>query len=295
MPNATARHAANIVFVLVVVLGASSGAIAQTPAPAAGGNGPDILGITTGMSPQQAYEILKAHDPGHVVALQQITIPQLYGDKPITHAMNPTTTGQADKILVLLTMPPNQQVVWQVHRQLGPFSATTSNVLNSMYQKYGMPWNPNPNSPPIPGNMQWFFDRQGHLVKITSPADVLAMKNCLAGPMTPWYGDYQPVAGEFAATDTLQNGGPRASVMPMPPVYDPSKNPQCNNMIYVRATVNGGSVRDSDLQFYLDITMSDITVQHRSFMTLNDALNNIVQKGAQQEHDNAQQQTVPKL
>jgi xanthosine utilization system XapX-like protein len=289
------RHVFFFAFVLSVTIGINSKSVAQ-PAPAApAGKLPDILGITTGMTPQQAYDLLKAHDPAHMVALQQTTIPQLYGDKPITHAMNPMNTGTEDRLQVALTMPPKPQVVWLIHRQIGPFQATTPNVLNSMYQKYGMPWNPNPNSPPIPGNMQWFFDEQGNPLTITTPAAVLAMKNCQAGPMSPWLGDNQPAPLDYSGSGALAKGGPRATVMPMPPVFDPSKNPQCNNMIYVRATINGGAVRDSDLQFYLDITISDVTLQHRTFMTLNEALNNIVEKGAQQEHDKAQQQTVPTL
>jgi hypothetical protein len=289
------RYAFLVAFVLFVGAGINSRGVAQTAQPAPAGKLPEILGITTGMTPQQAYDLLKDHDPTHMVALRQTTIPQLYGDKLITHAMNPMNTGTEDRMQVALTMPPNPQLVWMIHRIIGPFPATTPNVLNSIYQKYGTPWNPTPNSQPNPGSMQWFFDEQGHPLQITTPAAILAMKNCQAGPMSPWLGDSQPAPQDYSGPGAVEKGGSRATVMPMPPVFDPSKNPQCNNIIFVRATINGGAVRAGDLQFYLDITISDTTLQHRTFMTLNEALNNIVQKGAQQENNKAQQQAVPKL
>ena len=46
------------------------------------------------MAPQQAYNLLKEHDPGHSVSLTQWTIPQIYGDKPIALGMTTATSGQ---------------------------------------------------------------------------------------------------------------------------------------------------------------------------------------------------------
>ena len=42
-----------------------------------------------------------------------------------------------------------------------------------------------------------------------------------------------------------------------PADYDPFKNPQCNNLIHLQVSVNGGVVRDTDLNFYLDFLISD--------------------------------------
>jgi hypothetical protein len=96
-------------------------------------------------------------------------------------------------------------------------------------------------------------------------------------------------------TNTVTPGYPRTTVEPMPPLHDPSKHPQCNNLIRVHAEVNGGIVRDNDLVFYMEIDIVDFTAQHRTNMALNDKLNAIVAKGAQQERNNASQQAVPKL
>src|SRR5579862_3450144 len=121
---------------------------AQTGAPA--NTLPDILGARTGMAPGDAYNLLKAHDPAHSVALEQVAYPQLYGDKPITYGMNTATSGPDDLFSVEITLPPNQQVVWRVHRVLGRFSSNTTNVINSLLQKYGTPWNPSAPAPRDP-------------------------------------------------------------------------------------------------------------------------------------------------
>ena len=92
---------------------------------------PNILGVSTGMSPGDAYNLLKEHDPAHSVVLEQVTYPQLYGTKPITYGMNTATTGNDDQFSVEITLPPNPQIVWRVHRALGRFSSTTPNVVGS--------------------------------------------------------------------------------------------------------------------------------------------------------------------
>jgi hypothetical protein len=302
MPNAFVRYAALVALALAVGFGAhlrgASPARPQAQTPAAGGSGlPDILGIHPGMTAQQAYGLLKAIDPGHTVTLDQWTIPQLYKDKPIVFSMNPATTGPDNQIVVSITLPPNPQVVWQVRRSIGRFTSTKPNVLNSLFHKYGTPWNPNPGQPVNSdlGELYWFFNEQGKPVNPpTAPADVLAFKNCLNAVMSPWNMPFLPTA-PGGANNTVAQGQPRTTVEPMPPPYDPSKNPQCNNLIRVHAEVNQGTVRDNDLAFYMEIDIADFTAQHRTNMALNDKLNAIVQQGAQQQRNNASQQSVPKL
>jgi hypothetical protein len=302
MHNTFIRYPPLAALVLAVGLGAhllsSSPARAQAQAPAAGGSAlPDILGLRTGMTAQQAYGLLKAIDPGHTVVVDQWTIPQLYADKPVTFSMNPATTGPDNQIVVSITLPPNPQVVWQVRRSIGRFTSTKPNVLNSLFQKYGTPWNPNPGQPVNSniGELIWFFNEQGKSVSPpTAPADVLAFKNCLNYVMGPWNMPFLPTPGQ-GTNNTLAQGQPRTTIEEMPAAFDPSKNPQCNNLIRVRATVNDGVVRDNDLAFYMVIEIDDFTAQHRTNMALNDKLNAIVAKGAQQERNNASQQAVPKL
>jgi hypothetical protein len=198
--------------------------------------------------------------------------------------------------MVSITLPPNPQVVWRVHRSIGRFTSTKPNVLKTLFDKYGTPWNPNPGQPVNSdvGDLVWFFDEQGKPVNRTSPADVLALKNCMNSVMSPWNMPFLPTA-QGGTSNTLAQGQPRITVEPMSPPFDPSKNPQCNNLIFVRAEVNNGVVRDSDLAFYLDISITDFTAQHRTNMALNDKLNAIVEQAAQQQRNNASQQAAPKL
>src|ERR1700736_2782284 len=193
MRRALIRSAALVALVLAVGLGAhlrgASPAQPQAQAPAAGSSAlPDILGVRTGIPAKQAYDLLKAIDPGHTVGLEQWTIPHLYSDKRIVFSMNPATTDPDNQIIVSITLPQNPQVVWQVHRSIGRFTSTKPNVLNSLFQKYGTPWNPNPGQPVNSdvGDLYWFFDEQGRTVNRTSPADVLALKNCMNSVMPPW-------------------------------------------------------------------------------------------------------------
>src|ERR1700687_832674 len=191
---------------------------AQTGAPA---NAlPDILGVRTGMAPGDAYNILKAHDPAHSVALEQVGYPQLYGDKPITYGMNTTTSGADDQFSVEITLPPNPQFVWRVHRVLGRFSGTTPNVMNSLLQKYGTPWNPNAPAPPDPhsGVLRWFFDEQGH--RMDQGVAPLVLKNCMNSTLNPWFGDDVPGINGRTST-TLERRFTRTATVTMPPLVDP--------------------------------------------------------------------------
>jgi hypothetical protein len=66
-------------------------------------------------------------------------------------------------------------------------------------------------------------------------------------------------------------------------------------VIHVLVGVNNGTVGDNELNFSLDFLISDYSIQQRAAFALNDALNAVVTKGAQQERNNAQQQSVPKF
>jgi hypothetical protein len=263
---------------------------AQTGAPA---NAlPEILGARTGMAPGDAYNLLKAHDPAHSVALEQVAYPQLYGEKPITYGMNTATSGYDDQFSVEITLPPNPQFVWRVHRVLGRFSGTTPNVINSLLQKYGTPWNPNAPAPrdPRDGVLRWVYDEQGHRMDVAPQV----LKNCLNSTLQPWFGD--DVGGINGRTSTtMERSFTRTATVTMPPLVDPSKNPQCTNLVVLQITVNGGMVNADALSFTMDFTMTDYTAQHRAEVALDNSLNAIILHGAQQQRNDAGQQAVPKF
>lgn len=82
----------------------------------------------------------------------------------------------------------------------------------------------------------------------------------------------------------------------MPPLVDPSKNPQCTNLVVLQVMVNGGGIVNAgDLSFTLEFTMTDYTAQHRVEVALDNDLNAIILHGAQQQRNDAWQQAVPKF
>jgi hypothetical protein len=194
-----AQRAAGFVFVLIVVLGAGSGAIAQTPAAAAGG--PDILGMRVGISPQEAFTLLQKIDPAHRVTVGQVPIPALLGDKAAVYAMAPENLngGLAETINVSISVPPNPQQVIQIHRTLNQTIHTTvDQIVASLRQKYGPESFSNPGSFPNSPNMFWLYDRKGQLANPTDSA---------AGS------SYQRVRGQFPLSDHADPGSREKSSM----------------------------------------------------------------------------------
>jgi hypothetical protein len=254
-PNPRKRTLRVLAFVAAVGLAAFP-IVARPPRPQAGGK-PDILGITTGMSPQDALNIMREHDPGHSVALTQWTIPQLYGDKPFTLGLNTATTGM-EVLFAQLTLPPNPQVVWDIHRDVPAFTSTTPNALKSLFDKYGTPWTPYsfPGAPPRnQGQLLWLYDAQGHnLPSPANQADSQAMQTCLGQVMQEWYMAFTNMPNPVPSNphNNLVPGNPRTSVQTVPPVFDPSKNTLCNSLLQVKALINGGIGATGRLALYLE-------------------------------------------
>ena len=292
------RYGALAALVVALGLAAHPGAAGQQtaggPAP---GKLPDVLGITTGMPMQQAMDLMKAHDPGHGVIIRQWLIPQAFGDKPVTYQISTATTGEDDTLEVDVTLPPQPQVVWQIQRVIGGrnrFKSTLANVDNSLYQKYGMPWNPNPLLPLNPKDQQWFFTEQGRALNPTARADVDALKACQNAVMQPWTILAPGIAGAGEGWKAVQvyHVPPRGGIVKMPAAFDPAKNPQCNNLIYVHTGIDGS---DEDLRFAVHFSIDDYPLQHRTAQPLNDILNAVVERGIQQQRDADSKRPLPKL
>jgi hypothetical protein len=288
-------------FVCAVCLGGFPGAATPPQPQASGSQLPDLVGFTTGMPAQQVYEKLKAIDPGHTVALTQTTIPQLYGDKPIMVGMNPATMDfHTEAINVSFTMPPAPQVAWQIQHQLGLFTSTRRNVYNQLVQKYGEPWPPDRFADPyVLSGLNWYFDEQGHQVSVPAGQALIAFQTCVGqffGPAS-YNGDAGAYMANDATTNIVQPNRPRTSVYPLPPAWDPATHQACANIIKLTVTVSatGPPQPDASVQVAMDFKMWDPTIQHRAFVTYNDAVNAVVAKGIQQQNNNANQQAVPKF
>ena len=118
---------------------------------------PDIAGIRTGITIQEAARLLKAHNPKWKLAGGEELIPEL-GSKPLLHTLQISESGEGspDILQVQIALPPNPQVVWKVTRRLS-FSAgnemLTSRLMETLREKYG------PGSSPGGIQSQYFIPR----------------------------------------------------------------------------------------------------------------------------------------
>jgi hypothetical protein len=292
MGNKSLRYAALVAFVLALGFWANSGN--ALPPQAGGGPAPgklpDILGITTGMPAQQALDLVRAHDAGHTAGYVRMTIPQLYGDRPIMSSMNmATTSGSIEDFVVTLTPPPLEQRVYAVHRSLHVMAQKAA-LINELVQKYGTTtWDPRPNPQPpqAGGPLTWLFDETGQPVIPANQADRLKMRDCLSLTGQPW-NTGQPASN--TRRDDAVPGNPRGSVAQPNPAFDPAVHHVCDNVVVVSASLSG-----SDPNWVMIVDILDWTLQHRAAKVWNDALNAVVQKGAQQQQNNASQQALPKF
>lgn len=288
------RRLATIAFVLAGALALSSGALAQTPAASAGGKGPDILGIRTGMTPQEAYNALMAIDPAHRVTVGQIPIPALLGDKSAVYAMAPENlnTGGDGTISVAISLPPNPQQVFVVHRQLiNSIHTTVDPILASLRQKYG------PESTPMIGAgtspaLTWLYDEQGQLANPATAAN--SLKYCGNTGMTLITIANFPLASLVIQPGVLTSPYAVNGFFPIPPIQDPSKNPECQGMVVVRAGVTGGQ-NNGVYNYSLDVTITAYGIEKRAAVALSGFLGNVAAKKQQQDLNKAKQQSVPTL
>jgi hypothetical protein len=92
----------------IAALSLAAAAISLSPAHAGGSSGPDILGVRTGMSPEQVYEALRNIDVTHRVTVGQVPIPALLGNKTAVYAMAPESrnSGGEENMSVWISLPP---------------------------------------------------------------------------------------------------------------------------------------------------------------------------------------------
>ena len=119
------------------------GACAQSPPPL------DVLGIQLGMSADQAVQIVNSHATelsaqNVKMAVEPMRIAYNAIPKPIVWGVRAAAIGNGpvpgETIIVVFTMPPNQQVVAEVHRyvQYGANNKPAKDILlASLRKKYG--------------------------------------------------------------------------------------------------------------------------------------------------------------
>jgi hypothetical protein len=284
MRNVAMRRAPTLAFILVMALGTQSRSIAQLPTSAASSKLPDILGIYTGMSAQDAYALIMAHDSLKRVKVGQVAIPELLGDKPAIYAMAPDTLDDQDELYTNLTFPPNAQQVWEVHRVLSGIPTTKEQIIASLRQKYGPENKISANA----DSLLWIYDERGGLSTL-SPADLNTCSQTLGSVILL----NVPITGPDPGISVLH--GSATILTTIPPFWDPVKFPQCQSQIWVRAIIVGRTVAGIHPNYELDILISDYALQRRSAFVLNDFYKNLADKQQQQDLNKAKQQPLPKL
>jgi hypothetical protein len=289
MRNTLVGYLAIAVLTLAVVFVAISGALPQASAQATGAKGPDILGIRTGMTPQEVYEKLKEIDPTHRVTVGQVLIPPVLGNQPVVYGMSPEALVTGSEIIaVQFSMPPNPQQAWSVYRAInGTIHTTPEQIIASLRQKYGQESVlVSPTSTP---GLYWVYDEQGQLA---SPSVGAAKLHDCGNFLVP------------TSIGGLSSPGqpPQAGVSSQPIVdpftitqfQDPTKNLPCQGWVIVEALIAGG-VQNGVYTYNLITKITNVNIQKRAAVALSNVLNGIAAKKQQQDLDKARQQSVPKL
>jgi len=277
-----------------VTLSLSALALCMSTAHAAGDAGPDILGIRTGMSPEQAYEMLKSIDVTHRVTVGQVPIPALLGDKTAVYGMAPESrnNGGQETMSVWISLPPNPQQVWSVQRQFnGSIHTTIEQIVDSLRQKYG-PETVSTMTSNAP-DMWWIYDGKGRL---TDPATGKHIqKDCGNYGLQP-----VPISNMPGPPGAMvQSGAISAAYAPRGPLQitdqnDPTKHLDCQGWIQIHAYAGGfmdhGVFNDS-----LFVSITDFGIQKRAAYALNQVLTGVANRQLQQDLNKANQQAVPKL
>jgi len=166
----------SLAFTLVMMLSFSPNVRAQTSqsgaqnAPTSGGLDssklPDISGLHLGASLAEATALMKKWYPKGVGVMNGGP----YGPQHQTAVGDLRGTGDfRDAAAVDLTGPPNQQVVWNLSRDLNQPKVAHNVVVAALRQKYGKEtYAGGPGGTPVTDDSQilhmwWVFDEQGHL------------------------------------------------------------------------------------------------------------------------------------
>ncbi len=146
-------------------------------APAAPRNGeatgfPDIAGLRIGMPLREAFTLLQSAHPAVKLGMYPLDIPGI--DKPVLEGFSygwETLAAHPERVIVDVTPPPNQQVVWKVRRYLAQQQIYRANALASLREKYGkeMATTPAVADDQHISDMWWVFDEQGHPAKLPNP------------------------------------------------------------------------------------------------------------------------------
>lgn len=263
-----------------LVKGMAAGAIGLAlmaiPSPAQTGAGlPDVVGIRPGMTPQEAYNALKAHGNGGKVGIGQ-TIFNGVSDKPVVLIMSVRVldASPAEVVTVYLTLPPLKQQVWAVGRTLTfepEHEMLKSRLVDALKQKYG-PEASNELRQQLgimDRNMHfWTFDEQGARLDQVGGCLNSGLMN-LSQPNNP--SEPQPIT-------------PLLSMMARPK--------GCSDLTTI-LTQFGGSMNGSEYTNLITLTLQDTALARRSHDAYDAYLANADEAKRKEELEKAKQQKAP--
>ena len=152
--------------------GAPKGATPAAPGNGAASGFPDIAGLRIGMPLREAFTILQAAHATTKLGMYPINVPGI--DKPVLEGFSfgwETLAVHPERMIVDVTPPPNQKVVWKVRRYLAQQKIYRANVLSSLREKYGKE---TATTPAVSDDQHltdtsWVLDEQGHPPKLPPP------------------------------------------------------------------------------------------------------------------------------
>lgn len=245
----------------------------------AGTSLPDAVGIRPGMTPQEAYNALKAHGNGAKVGIGQLILKGV-SEKPVVMIMSVKVMGSSpeETITVWLTPPPNRQQVWGIRRTLQfdeEHEMLKSTVVEGLRQKYG-PETSNAgrrSQGVMDQNIHfWMFDEQG-------------------GRLDP------DASGAHCYLANLMNlSEPQDSVAPQPitPLFSmmPLAN-GCSDLVSVWTEPLGGAHHGQEYTATVTVIIQDVPLARRSKTAYESDLANADAAKKQQDLDKAKQQKTP--
>jgi len=254
-------------------------------AQSAAGTDPDVVGIRSGMTVKDAMLALKADNPRLKLSpstrqFEGFTgelLLSVFGEEAATPGPNSMPLRAGEKVEILFTIPPNQELVWgvmRVYNFAGAERPSLQNTLEALHRKYGpetMPADPDPRN--STKSIIWVYT-QG---KPMGPAGQQIYKTC--GTFGNHFGN-----GGLAAVNDIATGG-----QPWPA--------ECKSYTVLAASVQAGI--DPASSQYVVNNMSAVLADGGRYRTAINATRavvlNAVKAREKKQTDEVNKRGVPKL
>ena len=253
---------------------ASSGAAAPLP---------DIVGFRPGMALQDAYRMLKAHNPKMGILADEIVVPEL-SDQKLPQGLMLGNANLEERIRLDITLPPTKQVVWKVSRsvffQQGQ-EQSRANLIAALRGKYGQEFVP-PGADRMPGaSLSWFFNERGG-----RETGGVGFNYC-----------FFAFGGDYGLTF---RSGPTPYVAPQglagPIEQVPAAHRPCGSLVFVNAVL-ASEVQGTDPSRIrsMSVVITDVGLRTRSQRASYEQVLKVQGGQQEDERDKAKRRAVPKL